>query len=273
MEPTSPKESRQSTATPQGVLPEHVQENRRYWDGMADEWVAPGERHWRQEAPTWGIWSIPESELQMLPEDMSDQDAIELGCGTGYVSNWMARRGAKCVGIDNSEKQLDTARRLAEEHDTELTLLHGNAETVPYPDASFDFAISEYGAAIWCDPYAWIPEAHRLLRPGGQLVFLASSAWATACSPLDGSEVGFQLVRSYFTTHRTDWREVEIDPGGVEFQLPASRWFRLFRDTGFEVLDFIEIQAPEDQVESKFHVPADWAKKYPSEVVWKLRKR
>jgi len=34
--------------------------------------------------------------------------------------------------------------------------------------------ISEYGASIWCDPYRWIPEASRLLRPGGDLVFLVN---------------------------------------------------------------------------------------------------
>ena len=49
----------------------------------------------------------------MLPADMSGLAAIELGCGTGYVSGWMARRGASVVGIDNSRRQLDTARRLA----------------------------------------------------------------------------------------------------------------------------------------------------------------
>ncbi len=37
-------------------------------------------------------------------------------------------------------------------------LLHGNAEVVPYPDASFDFAISEYGACLWCDPYRGFPK-------------------------------------------------------------------------------------------------------------------
>ena len=93
--------------------------------------------------------------------------AIELGCGTGYVSAWMRRRGASVYAIDNSERQLATARRLATEHGVEFTLHHGSAEAVPYPDHFFDFAISEYGAAIWCDPYLWIPEAHRLLRPGG----------------------------------------------------------------------------------------------------------
>lgn len=142
-------------------LPEHVTENRVYWDRMAEDWVSAGERSWIQDQPTWGIWALPEAELNLLPEDMSQMKAIELGCGTGYVSAWMARRGAEVVGIDNSSRQLKTAQRLATEHAVPLTLIHGNAETVPYSDASFDFAISEYGAAIWCDPKVWITEAHR----------------------------------------------------------------------------------------------------------------
>ncbi len=131
------------------TLPEHVLVNRAHWDQDAANWVAGGERDWRSE-PTWGSWRV--SLPGMLPDDMSGMDAIELGCGTAYVSAWMARRGATVVGIDNSEAQLATALRLADEHGIELTLIHGNAESVPYPDASFDFAISEYGAAIWCDP-------------------------------------------------------------------------------------------------------------------------
>ena len=151
-------------------LPEHVVENRRYWDEMAEDWVVAGEMAWQASEPFWGIWQHPERALRLLPEDMSGMRAIELGCGTGYVSAWLARRGAHVVGIDNSEQQLATAARLAAEHGVPLTLHHGNAESVPYPDRSFDFAISEYGAAIWCDPHVWIPEAKRILRPGGDLV-------------------------------------------------------------------------------------------------------
>src|SRR5690554_2579729 len=106
----------------------------------------------------------------------------------------MARRGAKVSAIDNSERQLATARRLAAEHGVELDLHHGNAETTPFADESFDFAISEYGAAIWCDPKLWIPEAYRILKPGGRLVFLGHHALTTACSPLDGSPTGYELV-------------------------------------------------------------------------------
>lgn len=255
-------------------LPEHVTVNRAHWDEQAAEWVAPAERNWRATEPDWGIWATPESTLRLLPEDMTGLDAVELGCGTAYVASWMARRGARVVGIDNSERQLDTARRLARDHGVELTLLHGNAETVPYGDESFDFAISEYGAAIWCDPYAWIPEAHRLLRRGGSLVFLGNSPLTQVCTPLDGSSPCTErLERSYFSLHRLDWRDAVDDPGGIEFNLPISQWFRLFRETGFEVVDYIEIQAPGPGPEVKFFVTADWAHRFPSEQVWKLRKR
>jgi SAM-dependent methyltransferase len=253
-------------------LPEHVRDNRAYWDGRADQWVAAGEAGWRASEPGWGIWELPESSLRLLPADMTGMTAIELGCGTGYVSAWMARRGARVVGIDNSQRQLATARRLATEHAIELTLLHGNAETVPYPDASFDFAISEYGAAIWCDPMSWIPEAHRLLRAGGQLVFLGNAPIATLCMPPSGAAYEAQLHRSDFDLHRVDWTQCEVDPGGVEFNLPISKWLQLFRETGFEVLDYLELQAPPGS-NDRHYSPGWWAERWPSEHVWKLRKR
>ena len=149
-------------------VPEHVARNRALWDDWARKYVASGEREWAREAPVWGIFSVPEADVGMLPDDLAGKDAIELGCGTAYVSAWMARRGARVVGIDNSEAQLATARRLQREHALDFPLRHGDAETVPYPDASFDFAISEYGASLWADPERWIPEAARLLRPGAR---------------------------------------------------------------------------------------------------------
>ena len=252
-------------------LPEHVSENRRYWDEMADEWVAAGERGWRSEEPFWGIWHLPEADLYLLPEDMSEMRAIELGCGTAYLSSWMARRGAEVVGIDNSERQLATAARLAEEHDISLTLHHGNAEEVPYPDGSFDFAISEYGAAIWCDPMVWIPEAKRILRPGGALVFLGHTPLSLICQPPSGEAREAKLYRSYFELGKLDWRDDEVDPGGIEFNLPLSDWLRLFRETGFEVLDFHELQAPSGSPD-RYHIPGKWAESWPAEQVWKLRR-
>jgi SAM-dependent methyltransferase len=252
--------------------PDHVAENRRHWDERAHEWVELGEQAWARSEPNWGIWGVAESELQLLPADMTGLDAIELGCGTAYVSAWMARRGATVTGIDNSEVQLATARRLAAEYGIELTLWHGNAETVPAPDGSYDFAISEYGAAIWCEPRAWLREAHRLLRPGGRLVFLGNHPVAVACAPESGANIGDLLVRPYFGMHTLDWRRAEIDPGGVNFCLPISEWMALFRQIGFAVDDILEPRAPDAVDGVRFFIDAEWAQRWPSELVWKVRK-
>lgn len=251
-------------------LPEYVARNQANWDKAAPDWVAAGERNWAGE-PNWGIWEIPESELGLLPDDMTGMDAVELGCGTGYVSAWMARRGARVVGIDVSEKQLATARRLAQEHGVDLELIQGNAESVPYPDGSFDFAISEYGAAIWADPYKWIPEAWRLLRTGGELVFLGNHPFVLLAQYHDSdAPAGRELINPYFGMHRTDWHEG--GEHGTEFNLTISEWMRLFSETGFQVEWYHEIQAPTGGEEVRFFASADWAHDYPSEQVWKLRK-
>src|SRR5690606_21578065 len=106
-----------------GQLPEHVEVNRAHWDHRAAGWVAGGEHNWALDEPVWGIWGTPESRLRLLPEDMRGIDAIELGCGTAYVCGWMARRGARVVGVDVSRGQLRTARRLAADHGVDLTLV------------------------------------------------------------------------------------------------------------------------------------------------------
>jgi 2-polyprenyl-3-methyl-5-hydroxy-6-metoxy-1,4-benzoquinol methylase len=88
---------------------DHVLANRASWDAEADQWVERGRKDWARAEIGWGVWHVPESELRLLPE-MDGLDVVELGCGTGYVSAWLARRGARPVGLDNSACQLDRAR-------------------------------------------------------------------------------------------------------------------------------------------------------------------
>lgn len=256
-----------------GMQPEHVAENRRYWDAMADDWVASGERAWSSE-PTWGQWGVPETDVGMLPDGLEGLRAIELGCGTGYVSGWMWRRGARVTAIDVSGAQLATARRLAAVHGADIDFVQASAENVPLGNNLFDFALSEYGAALWAEPDAWLREAHRILRPGGRLHFLSSTPLVSLCSPLDGSyPAGTELVRPYFGLHRLDWTAVEVEPGGVEFVPTISEWFRLFREIGFEVVDYLELQAPAHAEGTPFVVSAEWARRWPSEHVWKVQRR
>jgi len=257
---------------PAESLPEYVARNRVYWDEVnAQAYAEPGARAWARNDISWGIFSIPEDELHALPPDLADLDVIELGCGTAYVSAWLARRGANVTGIDNSAEQLKTARRLQDEHDLHFPLVHGNAETTGLPDAAFDLAVSEYGASIWADPYRWIPEAARILRPGGELVFLTNSTLWILTVPDTKAEgtAAERLLRPYFGMHRFEWPD---DPG-VEFHLGIGDWIRLLRTNTFEVLDFIEIQAPEGATTRYSSlVDPDWARRWPAEQVWRVRK-
>jgi len=250
--------------------PDHVERNRAAWNGYAPDFVAFGERAWADDEPSWGIWSVPEAELHVLPVDLDGMDALELGCGTAYVSAWLARRGARPVGIDLSSAQLTTARRLQAEHGLDFPLIEGNAEHVPLPDASFDLAISEYGACLWADPYLWLPEAARLLRPGGRLIFLTNGTLMMLCTSNEPEAMaGERLARDYFGMHRFEWPDEE----SVEFHLGYGDWIRLLGSSGFVVEDLIAVRPGPDATTSfEGIVSLDWARRWPCEEIWKARK-
>lgn len=243
----------------------HVEQNRRYWDDEAAAWHGPLARdRWSQVEPRWGLWDTPESQVCVLPDGIAGMPTIELGCGTAYVSAWLARAGAQPVGIDVSAEQLATARTMQAEFGIEFPLILGNAEAVPYDDNTFGLAISEYGASLWCDPYQWVPEAARLLVPGGRLVFMRYSPLFALCVPSDGP-VSTTLTRAQFGLTRLDWGN------HVQFVLPHGEMLRLLRSCGFVVEDLIEVQAPQPAHRDYTEVSSGWARQWPSEEIWTAR--
>jgi SAM-dependent methyltransferase len=248
---------------------EHVRRNRAAWEEWSEEYVEPGRQAWAREAPTWGTWKVPEAELNVLPE-VAGMDTLELGCGTAYWSAWLARRGAQPVGLDVTPSQLETARRFQQEFGLEFPLIEASAEEVPLPDESFDLVLSEYGASIWCEPYAWVPEAARVLRPDGLLVFLVNGTILMLCSPDAEEPAGEHLLRPYFGMHRFEWTGED----SVDFHLGYGDWIRLLRANGFEVEDLVEVQAPPGAAPSRVeNATPEWAYRWPSEEIWKARKR
>jgi SAM-dependent methyltransferase len=251
--------------------PEYLQGNVDAWQKKAEEYARYAGDSWAADHPSWGIWGIPESDAGLLPVDMSGMTCIELGCGTAYVSAWMCRRGAKVVAIDPTPDQLETARRLQKEHQLDLVIEQGFAESVPYPDESFDFAISEYGAALWADPYRWIPEAARLLKPGGELVFLTNSSLWVMCVPDNESDgpTRAELLRPYFGMHKTIYPDA---PGETEFHLTHGDWIALLRANGFAIERLVELQAPPGSTTDEPWVDPEWATQWPSEEAWVVLK-
>ena len=248
-----------------------VERNIREWTRMNAEYTdAAAARAWAREEITWGLWAVPESELRVLG-DVAGVDAVELGCGTAYGAARLARAGARVVGVDPTPAQLATARRMQQATGIEFPLVQAGAEDVPLPDASFDLAVSEYGASIWCDPELWIPEAARLLRPAGRLAFLRNSMLVILCVPDEPGFAGESLLRPQFGRRRYEW------PGevGVEFHMGHGEWIDVLRRNGFEVERLIEVQAPEPAVSHGYYefVTAEWARQWPSEDIWVARKK
>jgi SAM-dependent methyltransferase len=224
--------------------------------------------NWALDEIVWGVWSIDESEVAVLG-DVSGLDVVELGCGTAYFSAWLAKRGARPVGVDVTPAQLDTARRMMAETGIEFPLVEADAGETGLPSASFDLVLSEYGASIWADPYLWIPEAARLLRPGGRLVFLCNSTLVILCSA-DEEPASEALQRPQFGMRRFEWPE-----GGVEFHLAHGEWIDVLRENGFQLERLLELQAPPDAKTHEYYayVTADWARRWPAEEIWVAHKR
>jgi SAM-dependent methyltransferase len=250
-------------------LTPHAAVNREAWAREAANYVAGAERNWASTEFRWGILDVPESELGLLG-NVAGKDVVELGCGTAYVSAWLARLGARPVGVDLTAEQLATARAMQAKHGLEFPLVHASAEDVPLPEASFDLAISEYGASIWCDPDLWISEAARLLRPGGELVFLVNGTFLNLTSPDVDPVVpaGAELLRPYFGMRRFQW----VDDDAINFYLGYGDWIRTLTSHGFEVEALVELRNPgRDSGRFNLFTP-EWAERRPPDEIWKARK-
>ena len=247
---------------------EYVSRNVETWTKINAEFTGPSARAaWAKDEPALGVFGHSQVRRDIFG-DVAGVDVVELGCGTAYVSAWFARNGARPVGVDPTPAQLATARQMQEEFGLEFPLVQAAAESVPLPDASFDLAVSEYGASIWADPSLWIPEAARLLRREGRLVFLCNSPLSILCMRLDGIDECLQRPQRGMT--KIEWP----DTGEVEFHPPHGELIDLLRSAGFEVERLLELYAPDDAKTHEYYsyVTAEWARKWPAEEIWVARK-
>jgi ubiquinone/menaquinone biosynthesis C-methylase UbiE len=244
----------------------YVRFNREQWDLSSNDYQSQhaadlsGDR-----ARAWGTWRIPESELNVLG-NLAGRVVLEVGCGGAQWSVALAGQGANAVGLDVSERQLEFAKRLVHEQAVDVPLVQASADAIPFVGGTFDIVFCDFGAVTFVDPYAAVPEVARVLRRGGLFAFLTTSPLFTIAWREEEERPTTTLQRDYFGMHRIEW------PDGVEFQLPHGEWIRVFRNNGFVVEDLIEIRPPEDATTTYEGRPLAWARRWPAEDLWRLRK-
>jgi SAM-dependent methyltransferase len=132
-----------------------------------------------EQAAVWGsaAWqNIAATELFPVHDELVERLAprpgerwLDLATGTGAVALRAARAGAEVTAQDLSPALIETARRLAADEGLAIRFDVGNAERLPYPDASFDVLSSAHGVVFTADHAAMARELARVCRPGGRL--------------------------------------------------------------------------------------------------------
>ena len=133
------------------------------------------------------------------------QRVLDVCCGPGRTASSAALRGARVNGLDFSHAMMEVARREC----ATVTFDHGDAEALPYADATFDAVVSSFGIHHVPRPILALREAHRVLRPGGRVAF---TVWAS-----HAENIAQGLVHAAIERHGdpTLSRAPPTGPGGV----------------------------------------------------------
>ncbi len=144
---------------------------------MAAAWDGPEGDHWAEHAGRYeslgpAYWDA----LAAAVAIGADDDVLDIGCGTGRSTRDAARlaRSGSALGVDLSRRMLDRARAAAEQEGlTNVRFEQADAQVHPLGAATFDVAVSSFGAMFFADPVAAFANIARSLRPGGRLGLLA----------------------------------------------------------------------------------------------------
>jgi SAM-dependent methyltransferase len=245
---------------------EAIAGNRAAWDREAGAYQREHSDFLTEKALAWGIWRVPETQLNLLG-DVAGKLVLEYGCGGAQFSTALAERGANAVGLDISASQLKHAREHVARHRQSVALVQASAHLTPFRDETFDVVFSDYGATTFVDPYLTVPEAARLLKPGGIFVFAATSPLYIACIDPKTDELTQTLQQPYFGMRSL------LDPEGFcDYQIPYGEWITLFRKNRLVVEELIETQPDEGVTTTYTGRPLEWTRRWPAENIWKVRK-
>lgn len=249
----------------------HVRRNRMHWESQSAEYQRENATQLnRWDRLAWGVWDTPEDEIGVLG-DVRGLDTLEYGCGACQSGIKVAMRGARVTGLDLAYAQLRQGIEHMDGTGVHMPIVQADGERIPFRDASFDLVFCDHGVMGFADPFLTVPEVARVLRPGGTFVFNGTTPWIWAAWGEGDEETTREMRNDYFGPRQVD----ATDPGWqtTEFQLTYGDWIRLFRANGLQIEDLIELR-PSLEPETTYvdYAPIEWARAFPSEHIWKVRR-
>ena len=252
-------------------ISDDAKRNREDWtQANADYTDAKASATWAAEEITWGVFGVPEAPLGTLG-DVDGLDVVELGCGTAYVSAWLAKRGARPVGVDVTPAQLATARRCQAEFGIEFPLDRGERR-------------GRAAALGELRPRRLRVRRQHLVRPAPLDPRGAPAAPARRAALVPPQQHALDPLRSRRGRRRPSrccGRSVGSAGSSGRASSASSGSCRTAsssgscRGTGFDVVDLVELYAPDDAVDHAYYdtFSAEWARKWPAEEIWVAKKR
>lgn len=229
----------------------------RYWNSIADTYreittIDADDFHY-------GPLLQGESKLCLLPPLQAGMTSLELGCGEGQNSRWLARRGLCCTAIDISEGQLAYARKDAAEEGLSIDYRCSSIEAFDAPAEYYDLITSSHAFEFVANPFQEIKRIAKWLKPNGYLMIstvhpVYNGEWVGADND-DGSETWGRLLVNYF--HPID--DVREQPDGSQTAItsrayPVSAWFNALREAG---LCLVRLEEPPADPNPAYH-SEDW---------------
>ena len=238
---------------------------RAYWDALAPAYAAI--TRIREDDFHFGPQIPGDRDLRILPGLPPGATALELGCGGGQNSVFLAsRRGLRCTALDVSEAQLSRARARAVAAGAAVEFLRSpieGFEAAVGPDRRFDLVHSSHALEFVEDPAAAVRAMARAAAPGGWVMVstvhpLFNGQWIEGeFEDEDGRDAGDAGAGLFLPNYFSPPDDVRDDAFGhaVSRAWPVSAWFGWFRDAGLSVERLAEPAATADAP----YTSDDWA--------------